>query len=233
MARIVDTILSVAYPMTMGLRPSSTQPGTATVDDRATVYGKTRLVLVIATSMASIVGALLTMSLLAIGLFGMVSGVLDFVGASHSGVPSTEDDPSGRLLEECIRGLELLFLAPLPFLIPVSLGRYIRDSKESRDDRQSKADLLSVKALTTALLVAILASDIVGRALGAEGLHYEEAFSTSVVIAVLALYLFGLERQAREVKAEPPTTEAGDQPDGAAKGASAAARPKAVASPPP
>ncbi len=194
------------------------------------MYGKMRLVLVIATSLASIVGALLTMSLLAIGLFGMVSGVLDFVGVTHSDIAHAEDDPSARLLEACIRGLELLFLAPLPFLIPVSLGRYIRDSKESRDDRQSKADLLSIKALTTALLVAILASDIVGRALGAEGLHYEESISTAVVIAVLALYLFGLERQAREVKAEPPTPEVGDAPEGDTDGATAAARPGAVVS---
>ena len=168
------------------------------------VYARTRAVLVFATSVASVLGALLTVALLAIALFGMVSGVAGYFGLT--GVDATVE-PTAAVLAACIRGVELLFLAPLPFLLPLSLGRYIRDSKEDSDDRQSKADLLSMKALTTGLLIAILASDVVGRALSHQGLHYEAAVSSSLVIAVLGAYFFGLERQAREVKSEPPVRE--------------------------
>lgn len=177
-------------------------------------YARTRLLLVVATSIASVAGALLTVSLLAVAMFEMVSGLAAYVGLTTE-VPTDAGHRSAGILEAFIRGVELLFLAPLPFLIPVSLGRFIRDSKEDRDDRQSKADLLSIKGLTTALLIAILASDVVRRALGHDGLHYEESISTSLVIGVLAAYYFGLERQARQVKAEPPVVDSGVADTGA------------------
>jgi hypothetical protein len=178
------------------------------------LYARTRLLLVAATSLASGVGALLTVALLAIALAHMTVGVVGYVVGAHTSGGSGGVDGSAAILEACIRGVELLFLSPLPFLIPLSLGRYIRDSKEDRDDRRSKADLLSIKALTAALLIAVLASDIVGRALRTEGLRYEQSISTTLVIGVLAVYFFGLERQAREVKAEPPATEALPLPTG-------------------
>lgn len=162
------------------------------------VYAAMRAMLVFATTAASVVGALLTVALLGIGLSRMVWGVLGYVG-----LVDWEDEiesPSSAALEMCLGGLEFFFLAPLPFLLPLSLARYIRDSREDRDERGSKADLLSVKALTTALLIAVLASDLVGEALGPEGLHYEGAVSASIVIAVLGTYFFALEWQARAHK---------------------------------
>lgn len=172
--------------------------------ENSVVYARTRVMLVFATSLGSVLGALLTVALLAIALLGMASGIAGYAGLVEvdSGI-----EPTAAVLAACIRGVELLFLAPLPFLLPLSLGRYIRDSKEDSDDRQSKADLLSMKALTTGLLIAILASDVVGRALSHGGLHYEAAVSSSLVIAVLGAYFFGLERQALHVKSEPPIGE--------------------------
>ena len=161
-------------------------------------YESTRIVLIVATTAASVVGGCLTVALLAIGLARMVLSIAGYVGL-RAFPAEIASDPAAAVLDECIKGLEFLFLAPLPFLIPVSLGRYIRDSKENRDDRQSKADLLSIKALTAALLIAVLASDVVGTALSHDGLHYETAISSTLVIGILALYFFGLERQAQTV----------------------------------
>lgn len=184
----------VAAPMT---------PGEARA---AWVYESTRIILVVATTAASVIGGCLTVALLSIGLIRMVMSIVHYAGA---GLWSTDvsTDPAAAVLDECIKGLEFLFLSPLPFLIPVSLGRYIRDSKENRDDRQSKADLLSTKALTAALLIAVLASDVVGTALSHDGLKYEVAISSALVIGVLAMYFFGLERQALTVTTTPTVDE--------------------------
>ncbi len=162
------------------------------------VYTAIRALLVVATTAASALGALLTISLLGIGLSRMVAGVLRYVGLlawDHEPV-----SPANAALETCLSGIEFFFLAPLPFLLPLSLARYIRDSREDRDESASKADLLSVKALTTALLIAVLASDLVGDALGPDGLRYEGAISASLVIAVLGMYFYSLEWQARAHK---------------------------------
>ncbi len=173
-------------------------------------YESTRIILVVATTAASVVGGCLTVALLAIGLARMVLSIAAYVGLREFPA-EIAGDRAAAVLDECIHGLEFLFLAPLPFLIPVSLGRYIRDSKENRDDRQSKADLLSIKALTAALLIAVLASDVVGTALSSDGLHYETAISSTLVIGVLALYFFGLERQAKTVHDSVDETRAGPE----------------------
>ncbi len=162
------------------------------------VYTAMRALLVLATTAASAVGGLLTVALLSIGLSRMLSGVLRYAGLLAWEVEP--ESPSSAALEMCLSGIEFFFLAPLPFLLPLSLARYIRDSREDRDERASKADLLSVKALTTALLIAVLASSLVGEALGPDGLHYEGAISASLVIAVLGTYFFSLEWQARVQK---------------------------------
>ncbi|MFH1679873.1 MAG: hypothetical protein ABIH26_04435 [Candidatus Eisenbacteria bacterium] len=128
--------------------------------------------------------------------------------------------PESKALQMCLKGLEFFFLAPLAFLILQSLAKYIvsilrnQTDQEStgsdgdergaspdrrlaeREEHAAKCKVIGVKALVVGLMIATLATDLVGRALSREGLTYEIALSQAAVIAVLMAYVFLLERLA-------------------------------------
>src|SRR5882724_7640237 len=80
----------------------------------------------------------------------------------------------GSGIERTIRGVELLFLAPLGYLVLTSLAQYCFKG----GDPAAKAQLAGVKGLVLGLLIALIASDLVDRILK-NGLEYQAAFAES------------------------------------------------------
>lgn len=101
-------------------------------------------------------------------------------------------------LESAVRGIEFLLLGPLPFLIILVLGRYLEKmaSGSGKGMEEARGNLLTVKAFSISLLIAVIATTIVAEALENERIEYESAIAGSIVIVVLAGYLFGLEKFA-------------------------------------
>jgi len=83
-------------------------------------------------------------------------------------------------------------------MVLYNLAKYIESlTSEDRAAKMAEArsDLLQVKGLGVSLLIAVIATDLVGKILG-HGLFMPEAISESVVIVVLAGYFALLEKLA-------------------------------------
>jgi uncharacterized protein YacL len=146
--------------------------------------------------LAACASSVLMGGLLITGVFEVGKGCLVYFGwySLPAGILSRE----ASTLHFAIRGIELLLLAPLAFLVLLSLARYIDSSRKSTVDERTRCDLLRVKALSVGLLIAVVAADLVGKILSHDGLSYTAAVSESLVIVVLGAYFFILEKLARE-----------------------------------
>jgi uncharacterized protein YacL len=116
------------------------------------------------------------------------------VAAAASGPSSSE-----RAAHQVIRGVEILLLAPLAYFVLVNLARYVQTWKSGDDDEKAKSNLLGVKALVVGLLIAMVATDLVGKILSEKGLDEQSALLECLVILVLTAYCFGLELIAARV----------------------------------
>ncbi len=153
---------------------------------------------------------------LALG-FLVLTGLLTIFKGVYSGLVSAVRNlahPSAAMFSEqpahqVIRGVELLLLAPLAFLVLVNLARYVKAWMDKEDDERAKADLLGIKALVVGLLIAMVATDLVGKILSEDGLDRSSALFESLVIGVLTVYCFGLEWLAIKV----PRAEASTSPE--------------------
>jgi hypothetical protein len=166
----------------------------------ANYYKRLMHVLLPVQFVAVVCGGAVMLCLLGIGLWEMAHGVLVYVG--WMGLPAEYAARDVGALQMAARGLEFLFLAPLGLLLVFGTTRYVwsqlalQGVKGGRGDDVEvvRADLLVVKAFTISLFVAVLAANVVGRALTDEGLDYMQAISSSIVIGVLATYFLFLER---------------------------------------
>ena len=112
-----------------------------------------------------------------------------------------------------ISGLELLLLAPLGYLLLVSLAYYIEryrrpiDAASQTGEISADALLSRTKALATSLLISTVAVDLVGRLLGKDPTH-DLTWSLSgiefVMIAVFTAYYLILQRHAGESARREP-----------------------------
>ena len=128
---------------------------------------------------------------------------------------------SHETFQFAIKGVEHLFLAPLPFLVVCGVLRYVEalrprhlwfsSKSEDRHDAQSKArsELVFLKAFTVSLFIAAIGASLVGRALSPEGLTIEVTISSILVIAVLGAYYYTLETlSTHSSELRQPTTPA-------------------------
>ena len=84
-------------------------------------------------------------------------------------------------------------LAPLPYLVLVSLATYVSRSRDRVDDHLARSRLLGVKAISISLLIAVLAADLVGQILSREDLEYETAAVYGLGLTLLIVYFVVLE----------------------------------------
>jgi len=103
---------------------------------------------------------------------------------------------SHEAMKRALTALELILLAPLPYLLILGLSRYIRALAFQESADEYRKELLDFKAFEVALFIAIIAAATVGRALehdDSRGLTYQFSISAALVIAVLSAYFLIIE----------------------------------------
>ena len=145
------------------------------------------------------VGLLLAGGLMAVlfvaGFWMFVRAIAKFSWRTH--VPEgTEADAFA--LVEALRGLEYFFLAPLGYLVFLTLIRYVESTvntgSDPHADQRSEKQMVAVKVLIINLLLAIVATDLVSKVLGPKGLSVEAAGTEVFVMSAFAGYFLLLER---------------------------------------
>ena len=121
------------------------------------------------------------------------------VGYSFGILDIGEEYPSDVVasIKTAIKGLELFFLAPLPFVVVAAVRRHFEATATDPLDPRVRDELVIVKTFTLTLLFALVASAITEVALSGEGLTYEFALSGSAFLLVLGAFILGLKRTIR------------------------------------
>ncbi len=111
--------------------------------------------------------------------------------------PHTEAySPDVLALKMSVRALEYLLLAPLPYLLMLSMVRYVESMAVGEISGHVRAELAEVKAFWVSLLIGILGATLVAKALADGKIGYETAISGGIVIALLSVYYYGLKKFA-------------------------------------
>ncbi len=144
--------------------------------------------------LATVAACLTMVGLFAAGFFefGRALAIFFKVMAPHT----TEYPPHVLALKMSMRALEYLLLAPLPYLLMLSMVRYVESMAAGEISARVRAELAEVKAFWVSLLIGILGATIVSKALADGKIGYETAISGGIVIALLSIYFYGLKKLA-------------------------------------
>ncbi|MEQ1514539.1 MAG: hypothetical protein ABL934_17930 [Lysobacteraceae bacterium] len=96
-----------------------------------------------------------------------------------------------------LTALELILLAPLPYLLVLGLMRYIKALAFQERADEFRRELLEFKAFEVALFIAIIAAAVVSKVLKND-LNLGFAAAVTIIIAVLSGYYFIIEKAAKE-----------------------------------
>jgi hypothetical protein len=129
--------------------------------------------------------ALVLVAFVAAGLLEIAAGLFELLRHVGSG-------SSKRAVAKALEGLELMFLAPTPLLVLLSLRPYLNSVIQRRDDLVARARMVEVKAFMVSLMVAVIATDLIAKTI--EGpLCYESTLTRCIAIVVLGGYFVVLE----------------------------------------
>jgi hypothetical protein len=94
-------------------------------------------------------------------------------------------------IRSALSGIESIFLAPLAFLAIHCISLYIMQRLEAGREGGTRSvddhSIVELKAWTLSLMIAIVATDLIGRLVGGMPFEPEPVFAESLVIVVLAL----------------------------------------------
>ncbi|QGZ66163.1 hypothetical protein [Paraburkholderia acidisoli] len=138
--------------------------------------------------------------------------------ANHSGETPEKADPqappgeiehaSARNAHEAmltsLGALEIILVAPLPYLLILALNRYIKALAYKEETNVFRRELLEFKAFEVALFIAIIAASTVTQVLKEDKaiIKFEYAASVSLLIAVLSIYYFIVEYSSKETEVQ-------------------------------
>ena len=106
-----------------------------------------------------------------------------------------------KAMQTSLLALEIILVAPLPYLLVLGLTRYIKALAYQERADEFRRELLEFKAFEVALFIAIIAAAVVERVLRT-GLTYEFAISVVLVMGVLAAYYFLIEYASKATEEE-------------------------------
>jgi len=110
---------------------------------------------------------------------------------------SATADPH-KAMQTSLLALEIILVAPLPYLLLLGLTRYIKALAYQERADEFRRELLEFKAFEVALFIAIIAAAVVERVLRTDrGLTYEFSISVVLVMGVLAAYYFLIEHASK------------------------------------
>jgi len=168
----------------------------------------------------SLAALLLMVTLVGVGVLKMGMSLPQFLGfhlnlqdTKSSLIPplppiTTADEAAvGTALE----GLECIFLAPLAFLLVRGIWDFVDSvirsrSKEVPLSSASPAFMVRIKALIMGLMVAVVATDLLKRALSKSGLTYEPAIAGCLFISVLVAYALLMQRSSSHDQTDRPAS---------------------------
>ncbi len=89
-----------------------------------------------------------------------------------------------------LKGIEYLFLAPMSFLVYRNLAIYVAAQVTGSENSQAEVAVTETKGLVTSLMIAVVATDLVGKALSPEGLAERPPVYELTLMVVLGAYFF-------------------------------------------
>lgn len=124
---------------------------------------------------------------------------------------STQSDAGTHemALVQALSGIEYLFLAPLAFLVFLTLVRFVK--KMVFGDINALGGYRVVKSLVINLMIAIIATDLVQKTVGQPGLTLNVACTELLVIVVFAGYVLLIERAGTRERREGQVAETKEQ----------------------
>jgi hypothetical protein len=112
----------------------------------------------------------------------------------------SDPNQSEQALIVALKGLEFLFLAPLPFIVVYAVTSQLiwitRDSKSSHEDAGREGALIEAKQLVIGLMIAVIGSALIGKLVSGT-LDLPSAIGGAAVIVALTAYVFVLGIHAR------------------------------------
>ncbi|HWB07538.1 MAG TPA: hypothetical protein VG796_31230 [Verrucomicrobiales bacterium] len=146
--------------------------------------------------------------LLFYGLWSMAAGLGEFWSESPA-------DGAHKSIKLAFTGLEFLFLAPLPFalikFLAIWLGAIVEIREDAKPrDAEAEAAVHRIKAVTVNLMAAVVATELVSRALSGESRGHEFAefaLCGALVMALLVAYSWVLKKHFSKdevVSTNPP-----------------------------
>ncbi|MEM6258325.1 MAG: hypothetical protein AAGI37_08430 [Planctomycetota bacterium] len=138
--------------------------------------------------------------LLVIGFFG--AGTYYLVEALLALLDDDLKDPQMVSMTKAIKAVELILLAPLSYVFVSTLVGYLSAiDDQQRNWMESLRKVAGAKSLIASLLASIVSVDLVGIVLkssmaepGSVSLHWQDIALRCLVIVVLILYLFVIEK---------------------------------------
>jgi len=131
------------------------------------------------------------------GLFISMKGLLSWIlhwpiEQGGQTIPAVEGG-IGSILD----GFEFLLLAPLAFVIVVSVGNYLHALLLQPDADESEHQLHRVKGLIVSLMISIVATDLVKRFVGQAAVQFEPLIFGGSLILLFTLYFILLLKARR------------------------------------
>lgn len=103
-----------------------------------------------------------------------------------------------------LTALEIILVAPLPYLLVLALNRYIKALAYQERTDEFRRELLEFKAFEVALFIAIIAATTVSHILN-EKFTQEIAIPTVLIIGILATYYYIIEKASKDAEQRPKT----------------------------
>ena len=91
------------------------------------------------------------------------------------GTAEAGSDLHASALVQVLKGLEYFFLAPLAYLVFLTMIRFVRTVVTLGDYRFAEEQMHGVKSLITSLMIAVVGTDLLSKILGPRGLTWDAA----------------------------------------------------------
>ena len=139
--------------------------------------------------------ALAMVAVLALGLFKIFEALVGFFGSAPEPTGEAKRDvEKTALLISLVKGVELIFVAPLAFLVVVGIAKYSDGILSDAPAATAKHELQTVKSFIAALFVSVAAAHVVLESIaGDTGDPWAFAPPIALII-VLTVYIAVLER---------------------------------------
>ncbi len=187
-----------------------------------TTTGKSSKFIEFFLKLSAVLSGVLMMGMMFAGVYVLGTGTTTFFQKSSEKEADFHSLPNELILVG-LHSLEIIILAPLPYLLILGLRRYVNALARNKDAKRAKAELLDFKAFEVALLISVMAAFILSVFIesisdGKDAKETKVGLATLLhnpgTIAVLALILvilvgyyalleFFADKQGEEARANP------------------------------